>query len=150
MDPRIPVQIRPIIETYLARIDNRFSDLVSSCYVVGSIALNGFNPYFSDIDFVTCLQRQATMQDIALLGEIHQAIEAENRKLSGIYLQKEDVGKSESEIEPQPDRWRALVSEALSIRTAGGERFYRSRIKRAVDVRNFLMEVIRICNDLFE
>jgi len=128
MDARIPVQIQPIIETYTAQIDRNLSELVSSIYIVGSIALNGFNPYFSDIDFITLLQRQATMEDIALLGEFHQAIEAQHPqwKMSGIYLQKVDVGKSEE------------------------ERFYRSRIKRTLDDRIFLKAVIRICNDLFE
>ena len=264
MDARIPVQIQPIIETYSAQIDRNLSELVSSFYIVGSIALNGFNPYFSDIDFITLLQRPANMEEIAKLGEIHQTIEAEHPKwkFSGIYLQSKDVGKSENEIAPQPyyhdgkmhargtfeinsvtwwvlknygiiikgvapaqldfevdwdflissmwenlnsywlswtkqikrypvlltdwgiqwtvlgvlrqyytfqensittkekageyaleylpSRWKALILDALCIRTGQEERFYRSRIKRAIIDRSFLKEVIRICNGLFE
>ena len=61
---------------------------------------------------------------------------------------KEKAG--EYALEHLSSRWRALISEALNIRTGQDERFYRSRIKRTLDDRIFLKAVIRICNDLFE
>jgi hypothetical protein len=104
MDQRIPLQIQPIIDTFVRLIELELPEFMSSFYVLGSIALDGFNEKFSDIDFVAMLNRNASALDIEKIGEIHKRIRREypRWKMSGIYIQEKDVGKYEDEIEPHP------------------------------------------------
>jgi hypothetical protein len=93
-DERIPVVIRPLLDEALSGLDRELSGLVEGFYLVGSVALGGFNPRISDIDFVAVLNRPALAGDWQALYRIHRAI-ARNYpawKLDGIYLQPSDLG----------------------------------------------------------
>jgi hypothetical protein len=104
MDSRIPESVRPILEKYTSVINEQPPGLVTAFYVVGSVALGGFDEHFSDIDFVAVLAQPATQSDIESLRSIHKAIQDAfpQSKLSGSYLQLGDLGKFEPEVQPHP------------------------------------------------
>ncbi len=64
MDTRIPECIRPVLNDYLLSLQIELPGLIAGCYIHGSIALNAFNPYLSDIDFITILIRRATTSEV--------------------------------------------------------------------------------------
>lgn len=101
---QIPEPVRPILEKYVLLTNQELPNLISGFYIVGSIALGGFNEQFSDIDFVAVLHRELSQADIEKLITIHQIIEKEfsKWKLSGCYLQMDDLGRFENDIKPHP------------------------------------------------
>jgi len=104
IDPRIPEPVRPILEKYISLVEQKSPGLIRAFYIVGSIALNGFNERFSDIDFVAVLERPASQADYESLRTLHKTIEEDfpESKLSGSYLQMTDLGRFEHEIQPHP------------------------------------------------
>lgn len=104
INSRIPEPVRPILEKYGAWARQKAPELIRAFYIVGSIALNGFNQRFSDIDFVAVLDRPASQTDIESLRTLHKAIEDDfpRSKLSGSYLQVTDLGRFEDNIQPHP------------------------------------------------
>jgi hypothetical protein len=104
MNQRIPKSICPALENYLSLVRGKLPDLMSAFYIVGSIALDGFNERFSDIDFVAVLNRRATPADIENLCHIHRAIDKNcpRWKMSGSYLQADDLGHFDDEVELHP------------------------------------------------
>jgi len=104
INQRIPELIRPTLENYILRTNAELPGLIGAFYVVGSIALDGFNEHYSDIDFVAVLDRQVHRADFEKLRAIHQAIEKDfpKWKMSGCYLRTIDLGRFEAEIEAQP------------------------------------------------
>ena len=104
MNQRIPESIRPILENYLSLVKGQLPDLLSALYLVGSTALDGFNERFSDIDFVAVLNRRATLTDIENLEQIHRVIDKNYPRweMSGSYLQANDLGHFDDEVEPHP------------------------------------------------
>jgi hypothetical protein len=104
LNQRIPKSIHATLENYLSLVNGQLPDLISAFYVVGSIALDGFNERFSDIDFVAVLNRRATSTDIENLYHIHRVIDKNypRWKMSGSYLQADDLGHFNDEVEPHP------------------------------------------------
>lgn len=100
MDSRIPVLLQPLIRDYNGLLDRRAPGLVTGLYLVGSIALDGFNSRLSDIDFVAVLSRPATRAEFEKLMEIHRAVEQQypKWKLEGDYFQVVDLGCPDREI----------------------------------------------------
>lgn len=101
MNQRIPKLIQPILENYVAMINHQLPDLINAFYVEGSIALDGFNERFSDIDFVAFLNHRVTPTEIENLRNIHKAIEKNypRWKMSGSYLQLGDLDRFDNKIE---------------------------------------------------
>jgi len=101
---QIPEPVRSTLEDYVFLINKELPDLINGFYLVGSIALDGFNKRFSDIDFVAVLNRKASQWDIGKLIAIHNRIEKDSPKwkLSGCYIQIDDLGRFENEIKPHP------------------------------------------------
>ncbi|HEX6033111.1 MAG TPA: aminoglycoside adenylyltransferase domain-containing protein [Anaerolineales bacterium] len=103
MDQRIPESVQPIVESYVAQCYEQFPPLVSGFYLAGSIALGEFNEYYSDIDFLTVLDRRLSPAEIENLRSIHQNIEKTfSWKMSGSYIQPGDLGKLNDDVEPHP------------------------------------------------
>jgi hypothetical protein len=104
MNARIPEPVRPVLDSYVASSDKLLPGLIRAFYVVGSIALDGFSELFSDVDFVAVLNRKASPQDIASLKAIHRSIKQQfpEPKLSGSYLQPDDLGHFANEIARHP------------------------------------------------
>jgi hypothetical protein len=104
LDPRIPEPVQLIIKEYLRLSEQRLIGLIDSSYIVGSIALGEFNEHFSDIDFVTVLNRRATPIDLGHLHRVHQSVEKRfpQWKMSGSYIQATKLGKSGNDLGPHP------------------------------------------------
>jgi hypothetical protein len=104
MDSRIPEVIQPLLKQYIGQFDQKFPGLLCNVYLVGSIALGEFNPNFSDIDFVTFINRAMTASEVEALQQIHQQLEKRFPRwmMSGSYIQSNDAGKLAHEIQPHP------------------------------------------------
>jgi hypothetical protein len=104
INQRIPESVRPILEDYLSLTNKELPDLIGGFYIVGSIALDGFNERFSDVDFVAVLNRNMAQGEIEKLSTIHQLVEKHfpKWKLSGCYLRNDNLGRLENEIKPHP------------------------------------------------
>jgi hypothetical protein len=104
MDPRIPEPIRPAVQHYLTLVNQQLPELLKSFYIEGSIALDGFNEDFSDIDFIASLNRPATHAEIETLRSIHQAIEKRypQRKMAGSYVQARALERGDHHISLNP------------------------------------------------
>lgn len=91
-----------MLECYLLRISQRLPSFFDSFYIVGSIALEEFNPHFSDVDFVAVIHHQATCDEIEALRDIHAEVARHQQrwKLSGMYILRNEVGKLGSEVKP--------------------------------------------------
>jgi hypothetical protein len=101
---RIPERIHPTLEHYVFLTNKELPDFLAGFYIVGSIALDGFNEQYSDIDFVAVLNRKACQADIEKLMAIHKTLEKgfPRWKLSGCYIQIHDLGHFENEMETHP------------------------------------------------
>ena len=100
MNNRLPEVLTPTIESYLFQVTQRLPGFLDAFYIVGSIALDEFNPHFSDVDFIAVIDHPATEQESKALYEIHQKVEVTypHWKLSGVYLLPSDLGKQSREI----------------------------------------------------
>ena len=103
MDPRLPTALIPMLEDYLSSIDQHLPHFLSAFYIVGSIALDEFNPHFSDVDFVAMIDHRASHPEMERLSQIHKDIERQYSrwKFSGMYLLKEEIGNYAGELEPR-------------------------------------------------
>lgn len=104
IDPRIPEAVQPIIKDYFLLTEKRVLGLINASYFVGSIALGEFNKQFSNIDFVTVLNRRTTAVEMEHLRKIHQTVEKNHPhwRMSGSYIQSGDLGKLGDDVEPHP------------------------------------------------
>lgn len=104
MHNRVPAPIQPLLAAYLAALDQAVPDLMATCYLHGSIALDAFDSQLSDIDFITVVTRACTPEDIAHLRAIHQVIAQEYPQwlLEGSYLQLHDLGQLRNSRTPAP------------------------------------------------
>lgn len=102
IDPRIPDLLSPLLREYTRRLDQDAPGLVSAFYLVGSLALDAFNPRYSDIDFVAVFNRPASAGDYEKLLEIHRAVEGQypQLKMEGEYFQASDLGRVDDEVSP--------------------------------------------------
>lgn len=104
MNPRVPALLQPLVQAYLLQIEQALPGFVCGFYLVGSVALGGFNSRHSDVDCVALISRRATPGDRQQLEAIHKAIQQQfpQWKLETIYLQPDDLGRFENEVEPFP------------------------------------------------
>lgn len=100
MNNRLPEVLTPTSESYIFQVNQQLPNFLSAFYIVGSIALDEFNPHFSDVDFVAVTNHLATDGEIEVLRQTHQEVEQHYSrwKLSGMYLLQNDLGKSKEEI----------------------------------------------------
>jgi hypothetical protein len=100
MNNRLPEVLSPTIESYIFQVNQRLPGFLEAFYIVGSIALDEFNPHFSDVDFIAVTSHSATEKEVETLREIHQKVERSfpHWKLSGAYLLPADLGKQSREI----------------------------------------------------
>jgi len=90
-----------MVEHYLSSLNQQLPSFLKAFYIVGSIALDEFNPQFSDVDFVALIDHRATHQETERLSQIHKDIERKHSrwKFSGMYLLEDEVGKYTGEVE---------------------------------------------------
>jgi Domain of unknown function (DUF4111) len=68
MSRAIPVDARPAIDSYLARLDDVLPGLCAGAYLNGSIALGDWRPGRSDLDVLTVITRALTGADLEALA----------------------------------------------------------------------------------
>jgi len=104
MADKIPELIQPLLDDFLAEVNQTLPGLLNGFYLYGSIALGNFHPTKSDVDFVAILNRPATENEIAQLSLIHERIHETYpaHQMDGSYLQKSDIGKLPDEMNPHP------------------------------------------------
>ncbi|HYF64661.1 MAG TPA: aminoglycoside adenylyltransferase domain-containing protein [Herpetosiphonaceae bacterium] len=100
----IPAAIRPMLEDYLALVEQARPGLLAGLYLHGSIALGAFNERLSDIDFLALLSRPCAPEDIDVLRSIHGDIGRRYRPwpMEGSYLQWPDVGALDGLLPEHP------------------------------------------------
>lgn len=104
MNDRVPEAIRPLLHSYVKRLQHALPDGITTIYLHGSIALGAFDDSRSDIDTLVVLSRPATIQDLQALAALHQALaKAFPRWLLEVsYIQIADLGQAEEKIAPHP------------------------------------------------
>lgn len=105
MLPEIPPSLKPLLDTYVHRMESELPSFMIGFYLQGSLALGAYQSPISDIDFITVISRRATESDIQALRTIHQTLQSQypDQPLSGSYLQANDLGKFEKDIQPYPN-----------------------------------------------
>jgi hypothetical protein len=100
----IPAAIQPLLNAYLAMVEQARPGLIAGFYLHGSIALGAFNERISDIDFVAALSRPCAPDDLESLRSIHQAVGSRYRPwlMEGSYLQWRDIGQSDGPLPAHP------------------------------------------------
>ncbi|MBV9382462.1 MAG: DUF4111 domain-containing protein [Streptosporangiaceae bacterium] len=73
----LPEAAAGVTGRFLGRVDAALPGLVKGFYLVGSIALGGFRPGRSDIDFVATLGRPLSAAEVAALRRVHRRCYAE-------------------------------------------------------------------------
>jgi hypothetical protein len=104
MPTRIPHIVRPLLDEYIHLLENELPGFMGAFYLHGSLALDAFDTQFSDIDFITVINRRTSKDDFDRLAAIHQTLKRQypDWPLSGAYLQWGDLGQFEDKIEPHP------------------------------------------------
>ncbi|WP_454052189.1 aminoglycoside adenylyltransferase domain-containing protein [Clostridium sp. Marseille-Q7071] len=105
MKNKIPDMIVKLLDDYYSSINSAFRDKIFGVYVYNSLALGKFDANKSDIDFITILKRPLSKQELESLSSIHKKLNIESpygRKMEGMYIQLNDLGKSNSQITPYP------------------------------------------------
>ncbi len=104
MERKIPEVIQPVLTDYTRRMEQLLPGLMTGFYLHGSIALEAFNPRWSDLDFITVVSRKPGPREMDCLRLIHQAIRVTcpRWELEGIYLESGDLGRFPNEIAPCP------------------------------------------------
>jgi hypothetical protein len=102
VDSRIPTILQPLFQEFTNRIDQEMPGRISAFYLEGSIALDGFNPRLSDVDFVAVLNSQVTTCEVKKIRSLHESMEHKypQWKLSGRYFQHSDLGCLNEAIQP--------------------------------------------------
>ncbi|MBZ0302051.1 MAG: nucleotidyltransferase domain-containing protein [Anaerolineae bacterium] len=100
----LPSAVEPLLADYRTLLERELPGLMAGLYVHGSIALEAFNPGFSDVDFITVVSRRCNFDDLQRLAKIHQQLHQHYPRppLEGSYLQWPDLGKFEDAIPPSP------------------------------------------------
>lgn len=105
MKNEIPDMIAKLLDDYYSSINSAFEDKIFGVYVYNSLALGKFDENKSDIDFITLLKTPLSKQELGLLSSIHKNLNAESpygKRMEGMYIQVNDLGKSNSQITPYP------------------------------------------------
>jgi hypothetical protein len=99
--PALPTEVAVAMSAYLRLVDERLPGRISGLYLVGSVALDDYQPGQSDIDFVAVTDTALTPSELEQLGRFHSELRRTvlRPKLDGVYvtwpeLQAEPAGLS--------------------------------------------------------
>jgi hypothetical protein len=81
--------ITDLTGAYLESVDHALPGFVDKLYVVGSAALDAWQPGVSDVDTVIFTSRVPTDADLAALRDVHAAMPAKPH-FDGVYLTSAD------------------------------------------------------------
>ncbi len=80
---------------YLSRMQERLPGLLEAFYLHGSLALEAYNPRFSDLDFIAITSHRLSEHEFELLAQVHREIKAKfpRPEWDGCYLGWQDLGR---------------------------------------------------------
>ncbi|AZV57398.1 aminoglycoside adenylyltransferase domain-containing protein [Clostridium sp. AWRP] len=103
MNEKVPNILRPMLYEYEVNLKKYFGSKIFGVYLYNSVALGGFDKDKSDIDFITILNKDFEDKDISIVTLIHNELNSKfkyAKRMEGMYLTKDKVGKPNSKIEP--------------------------------------------------
>ncbi len=131
----IPVQVHTVASRYLELADRALPQRIEGLYLVGSIALNDYQPGKSDIDFVAVTGTALLRRELDQMKAVHQALHREFRRpwFSGVYVTWADLLRSpllaenaafhyegqfgyEGGFEANPSVWTVMQNYAIALR----------------------------------
>lgn len=101
---RLPGPVQTVVDAYLAMVQVEAAQLVEGLYLVGSVALDDFQPHASDIDFIAVTARQPQAADLAALDRVHTRLRARQPRpfFDGLYVTWDDLARDPAQLEPGP------------------------------------------------
>jgi hypothetical protein len=92
---QLPKAIQPLLGEYIDCLQQALPGLFSGVYIEGSIALDAFNAYHSDIDFIALTNHPVNDHHAKVLRSIHHTISAKypQWQLQGRYIGWADLAK---------------------------------------------------------
>ncbi|MFD0681424.1 MULTISPECIES: aminoglycoside adenylyltransferase domain-containing protein [unclassified Paenibacillus] len=75
---RVPSVILPLLQDYVQLISLHIPEVVCGVYLQGSIALGGFIPGRSDIDFITVVSGPLTSEEISRIDLLHEHLKSKH------------------------------------------------------------------------
>jgi hypothetical protein len=135
LEPLHPLA-RGLVDDYLALVDARLPGIIQGLYLVGSIALDDFQPGTSDVDFVALSTEALDETALDRLEEIHAQLRVEPGRPSydGLYLRWEHLSgppelaqpppfhlggqfnRHEAAFEANPAVWKLLGDRGVAVR----------------------------------
>ena len=132
----VPSLVREVCSEYLELADSQIPGLVTGLYLVGSLALGGYRPGHSDIDFLAVTSRRPGADDVAALGGLHSEMAGRRPRrpvLDGVYVRAADLSRlpgegdgtvranlgkvdAEDHYEPNPVTVHLLVRRGIAFR----------------------------------
>jgi len=103
MNIKIPYILKPLLFEYESNLKKYFGNKIFGVYLYNSVALGGFDKNKSDIDFITILNKEFEDKDLSLITLIHNELNYKfkyAKRMEGMYLTKDKIGKPNSIIEP--------------------------------------------------
>src|SRR5947209_11952097 len=92
-DAPVPSEVRAVVERYLQQVDQVLPGRIEGLYLVGSVALDDYQPPHSDIDFVALVAEPLGDTELAVLETLHAAQQQQTPRppFSGIYVTWRDL-----------------------------------------------------------
>lgn len=86
--PALPAEVARVISAHLRLTDESLPGQITGLYLVGSLALDDYQPGQSDIDFVAVTDTTLTPVQLARLGQLHNRLRRAmpEPKLDGVYV----------------------------------------------------------------
>ena len=100
----LPEAVQQTLGAMLALIDQRLPGLLAGFYLIGSLALDGYDERLSDIDYLAVLSRPLTPLELGRLAQVHREVKQAYPRagLSGSYLPAADLGGTAAQVAPHP------------------------------------------------
>jgi hypothetical protein len=95
-------------------LDTLLPGHVEGLYLVGSLALDDFQPGQSDVDFVAITPTPLQQDEIDRLAELHELLQSEypDLRVDGIYVTQDDLARNPLELGPRPHHHEGEISVA--------------------------------------
>lgn len=100
----LPVPVQSVVDAYLEIARAEAGTLVEGLYLVGSVALDDFQPHTSDIDFIAVMARRPQPAELAALERVHTQLWARQPRpfFDGIYTTWADLARDPAGLDPGP------------------------------------------------
>ncbi len=95
-----PAALDSILIAFQEGLEAALGKQLLAIHLYGSLPMDDFNPYLSDIDFVVVHEGQLEVETQTRIGAVHQRISKRYPRpnLNGIYLRPEQIGQEPSVI----------------------------------------------------